>query len=426
MPEEKVIEPIPQEEKDRLKAMVAQDLEAPPADDDHAECGPSSLYRILNCPGSLNACRQVPKHPSSKYARFGTLKHEWVPRVFDGGEGVMKTALDLEGNPMEEEDKQHVYECVDYVYMLLASCSPQSRVYFERRVNLGKFGLPEIWGTSDLIIVDPVYYLVHVVDWKFGAGVPVFAENNEQLMAYGLGALDFIPEYITEAYLHIVQPPLKSQDKWSLRVNDLTEWCAAVLTPGLDAAYQMDAPLVPGTKQCRFCDARFNLQDGSVCKARHKRAVIASAEIFNVGVKLDRTPINDLVKLHNEHIRFYKKYMDDIAKLMLAHALSGGKVPTKKLVNGRGSRDWIDEKAAGTYLMENTPVEADQIYPAKLVSPAQAEGLYRKLKKDDNFKALYKTTPGKLQLVDDTDKREEVQKPTTGEVFADIDIDADF
>jgi hypothetical protein len=387
----------------------------------HAECGPSSLPRIFRCPGSVNASRQVRKQKSSIWAERGTYKHTFVEPVFVNGPAYLDDVKDYDDpdKPMSQQDKEEILTCVDYAQMLLATCSDNSEVFFEKRITLEPWGLPEVWGTSDFGIIDYDSYIAHIVDWKFGSGVQVYVEKNEQLLAYGAGSIGH-PTTIMDICLHVVQPPLQHFDKWWIKHSEMVDWVADELTPALEAAAMPDAPLIPGDKQCKFCNAKYDKDTGSVCPARHKKAQVAAAEVFSMAVQLDRTPIEEVAKMYREHMKYYANYIKDITKILHGHALAGGRVPTMKLVHGRGRRDWENEKAAAKWLMDNTNLEAEQIYPSKIVSPAAAEKLNRKLKKDENFQALYKTYKGSLQLVDATDPREEVKPATAEEAFKDV------
>jgi len=384
----------------------------------HAECGPSSLPRILLCPASVNASKQVPKEKSSIWAQRGTYKHSFVETVFVNGEAALNDVADYDDpeKPMTQEDKEEIYACVDYAQMLLATCSENSVIFFEKQISLEPWGIPEVWGTSDFGILDYDSYIAHIVDWKFGSGVQVYVENNAQLLAYGAGAIGN-PTTITDVCLHVVQPPLSHYDKWWVKHHEMVDWVADTLIPGLERANQPDAPFNPGEKQCKFCSAKFDRRTGTVCPARHKKAQVAAAEVFSMAARIDRVPIDELAKMYNEHMKYYVSYIKDITKILHSHALNGGRVPTMKLVHGRGKRDWVDAKAAANWLMDNTNLEAEQLYPSKLVSPAAAEKLNRKLKKNEDFISLFKKFDGALQLVSVDDPREEVKPQTAEEAF---------
>ena len=50
-------------------------------------------------------------------------------------------------------------------------------------------GVPEQFGTSDTVIIREAERLLIINDLKYGRGVQVWAEENEQLMLYALGEI---------------------------------------------------------------------------------------------------------------------------------------------------------------------------------------------------------------------------------------------
>ena len=83
----------------------------------------------------------------------------------------------------------------------------------EDKVGLTHFDLPDVWGTKDYSIESK--RILHVVDWKFGKGIPVYAEQNDQGNAYALGTVK-TPERLAEfdeIWVHIVQPRINNYSK---------------------------------------------------------------------------------------------------------------------------------------------------------------------------------------------------------------------
>lgn len=122
----------------------------------------------------------------------------------------------------------------------------------------------DCFGTSDVVIIEPEARRLHVRDLKYGRGVQVFAEENEQLMLYALGALDeFGLLYdIDEAVLAIHQPRLNHTDEWVCSVDDLRAFEQRALAAARTAVAIVEPGprskvfLTPGESQCRFCKAK--------------------------------------------------------------------------------------------------------------------------------------------------------------------------
>jgi hypothetical protein len=99
-----------------------------------------------------------------------------------------------------EEMADHVQLYVDYVRNLMNET--KGVLAIEHRVHL-KTLHPDLYGTCDAIVYED-FGTLHVIDFKYGAGIPVEVEGNEQVMYYALGALELGD--FEKVVLHIVQP----------------------------------------------------------------------------------------------------------------------------------------------------------------------------------------------------------------------------
>ena len=129
----------------------------------HSVISPSGLYRVLACPGSVKESEHVPLQPPSQYAIRGTLQHEGVVRRWKG--------LNMKSLKLSQAEMNNVDDAVDYLRDLTSDNS--GKLQFEVKGDLSIIGLPEIWGTADVRWETPKE--LHIIDWKFGQGVPVRA-----------------------------------------------------------------------------------------------------------------------------------------------------------------------------------------------------------------------------------------------------------
>jgi hypothetical protein len=68
----------------------------------------------------------------------------------------------------------------DHVAAYVAYVKSFSGIHFyEVRVDFSEW-IPDGFGTSDAIVIDNKTNTVHVIDLKYGKGVPVDAENNSR------------------------------------------------------------------------------------------------------------------------------------------------------------------------------------------------------------------------------------------------------
>ena len=68
----------------------------------------------------------------------------------------------------------------------LRCSAPIPLVLIEQRLDFSCY-VPDGFGTGDCLIVADK--LLHIIDFKYGQGVLVDAEENPQMMLYALGAL---------------------------------------------------------------------------------------------------------------------------------------------------------------------------------------------------------------------------------------------
>ena len=259
-------------------------------------------------------------------------------------------------------------------------------------------------GTADLLIGTPKD--IHVVDWKFGKGVPVYPDMNAQLMTYAVGAIlaleyeGFTIEDKAEVTLHIVQPGLDSFASWVTSKHDLMDWLYFVLEPALDEALGDDPQFHPSKEACRFCPASMT------CRSRRKDVQKKADEIFEVYEKLpDKVTVKELAEFL-EKAPVIEAYIKEL-RLHVHGLIDRGKnVPGWKLVAGRKTRKWEDEKKALDWLLRySTKIHVDNIYEKKFISPAKAEKLDRTLKKEKGFTTLIVEKTGNPILVVEDDKR---------------------
>jgi hypothetical protein len=378
---------------------------------DHSNYSPSRLKRIIECPGSvaliesLEISKAISTGKQSSYAAHGTHLHHVFERFYNdqGAEEYYQ---------LDKDDQFLVRECVDYLDVLLKSKGHTNyMVKAETQVNLGSWGIPDVWGTSDYQIIDPMKRHIDVIDWKFGSGVPVYAKENPQLLAYAAGAIGW-PTTLQTVTLHVVQPAIENFTIWEITVDELYEWVHGTLAIAINRAACETELFNPGVEQCRWCEAQNH------CRTRFEYAQEWAVKIFEANKVLASCPApEELAKLIDMFPLVEKAYKS-ILFYAQTEMMKGTQFPGLKLVQGRSNRKWVDEKKAVEWLSKNT--EIDELFTSKLRSPSQMEKELKWLKKNDDFKKLYEQPPGKVTLVGESDKRPAIQAEQTAiDVFAD-------
>jgi hypothetical protein len=371
---------------------------------DHGKFSPSQLARIIACPASVQASElhADEKEEPSVYAQRGTDLHEMVAEALMD---ITQRGFDAPQIKLNKEDAAIVGECLDYVAAVTSSLPPGNwHAMIEESISLAGYGLSEVYGTLDLGIYHPGSGILHVIDWKFGRGVWVSADDNPQLRAYAAGLMTLMndnhPEYpVKTIHTHIFQPLVDNVSTEELGPLYLSKWVHKTLKSSIIQAKSINPVYSPGEKQCRWCAHK------AVCRARmewintmHQRAQTL-AQIRREQLSYDE--ISECIASWEAVETALKDY-----KAYLTRELEAGKVvPGYKLVAGRRTRYWKDEGTAISWLENYTKLDFDDYMETKFKSPAKVEKLEKGLKKNEDFTDLYEMKPGKNTLVKESDPR---------------------
>lgn len=216
----------------------------------------------LNCPGSLIPNLLLPDE-GSEDAAYGTVAHGVMELWGKTGKKpvhLIGTNESVDNDRwgwliwIDEDMLDHCQSCMDWVEWI------EGEKLWERRVDFSRITpIPNQKGTADLIIVQLEKRRLIVIDWKFGKGVPVYAERNTQAMLYALGALWEMEERygvrFEEIEIRIGQPRRDHFDEWVTTRDDLLQF-AGWAQARMALAWSVNAPRVAGSKQCEFCKAK--------------------------------------------------------------------------------------------------------------------------------------------------------------------------
>ena len=326
--------------------------------------GGSTAKRVINCPGSVKLVDLMPPKPSSKYADEGTLCHNVMDMILSTGQTPDSFAgMEYEGIKLTQDllDRK-IYPAL----ALLDEIDPNKEMEYatETRVGFGDF-IPDVFGSTDLL--GRIGKRAFVLDWKFGDGVAVEAEENPQLMFYAAAAMrtpeaKWVFDGAEEIEMIIVQPPTVKRwvtNKLRIQAFELE------LATAVKIAQMPDAPLKTGD-HCRWCAAKPTCpkMTGAVDRALH-----AQLDAVNV----------DQISQYLSKADLLEQWIADTRAL--AHQLleAGKPVPGYKLVAKRATRQWVDENSALVAMM-NMGVDETELTETSIISPAKAEKVLKKHK----------------------------------------------
>lgn len=378
----------------------------------HALLSASSAHRWLECPISVRMTADLPD-TAGEAAAEGTLAHSIVEERLDSiiangkwpKKASAKLRMDERYRPVMEE---HADTMVGYVMDIFDRYSDPI-LMSEQRLDFSRW-VPDGYGTGDaLVIADGV---IHVIDYKYGKGVPVYAEGNPQLRLYALGAYEAYDALynIRDVHTHIVQPRLESQTTEVLTAEELLKWADEYVAPRAQMAMDGDGEPNPG-EWCRFCRAR------ATCRARAEQQLALARYEFKSPLVLTPEEIGDILGRVDELSKWAKSVKDYALQSAVAN---GESFPGWKLVRGRANRKLTDEAEVAAILTEHG-FPPEQIYSLKGLT--DLEEVVGKKQLADLLGDLIVKPEGRPTLAPESDKRQAITHSAADD-FAD-DYQAD-
>ncbi len=386
----------------------------------HALLSASSAKKWLNCPPSARLEDTYPDK-SSDYADEGTLAHEFcelkLRKTFlePMGDKTYKTELNKlkKREFYNPEMDRYTDEYLDYVKTIAMKYETAPTVAVEKRVDYSHVA-PEGFGTSDCIILHGNE--IHVIDFKYGKGIPVKAEGNPQMGLYAVGAIAayeiFYP--IEKVFFHIVQPRLCNFSSWETTASELKVWCEVVVKPAAELAYKGEGCY----KQGSWCDDCFCKVSGC-CRARAEENMKLEAYQNPVDGKLPEPPVlsNEEVGAILGRAQNLAKWVKKLEAYALSEIVSGKEIPGWKAVEGRSNRVITDPDTAYKELVKAGYKKA-VLFNQVPVSLTEAEKLISKEDYEGILAKYVEKPSGKPTLVPESDKRPAMQvRPTAEEAF---------
>ncbi len=324
--------------------------------------GGSSASRVIKCPASVALVNKMPPKASNQYADEGTLLHNAIAELLEKDlEPEALLGFKYKDLVLTEE---HLKEKILPALACLDEVDPDCdmRMAIESEVDFGDY-LPGVFGSAD--VIGRLGNRAIVLDWKFGSGVIVNAEENYQGMFYAAAAMrtektKWAFEGVDEVEIIIVQPP--EMRRWVTTPQRIAEF-EMQLSLAVKEAERKDARIESGS-HCRWCNAKPICPIMTDAVARSTQLALKKLNPQQIGIYLEQADI----------LEGWIKELRELAQQMLEADV---RVPGFKLVAKRAIRQWADEQQAENTLMDLTGNHVE-LLQTKLISPAQAEKLLKK------------------------------------------------
>ena len=369
----------------------------------HARFSPSAADRRLHCTPSLVLEEQF-EDEQSVYAAEGSAGHALAEHL------IKRYLKQRTERPVSDYYTEELLEAVDDYVEFVTGEIEQARLdcrdpvfAVEQRIDASEY-VEGCFGTADMVIITDK--VVHIIDLKLGKGVPVYAEENPQLMIYGLGVLSmaemlYDPKVVR---LTIYQPRIGNSSTWDVAPEDLKKWGNEVLRPRGAMALMGVGEYAAGS-WCRFCKAR------NKCRARAEEFLSLAKMEFSQPSLLTDEEISEVLKKADD----LSKWAAEVYAYAQDEAIIHGKEWTGyKIVEGRSNRKYSsDEEVAAA-------AEAagyKDIYKKSLIGIGEMERLMGKEEFKKVLGRLIYKPQGKLTLVPISDPRKAITKTTASAEF---------
>jgi hypothetical protein len=369
----------------------------------HAILSPSSAVRWMSCPGSVELSKGY-EDQSSMAANEGTLLHAISAECLESN----RSPADFPD--IDDEQRRAIQTYLDLVRDIVRSTGGELAV--EQRLSIEFItGEKDAHGTADAVIVSDDELII--IDAKFGRGVEVTAERNEQLLMYAAAAYEYwsLLYRFTQIRLVICQPRLTAAPEWVCGIDELDEFTARA-TEAAQATHAADAPLVPSPKACQWCRAKGN------CPAIREQLMADFEDV--VPETADDLDLARVMTKAGMIESWVKAVRAEVERRLLA----GEPVTGYKLVQGkRGNRAW-GNAAEAEELLKSMRIKHDMMYDYSLASPTTVEKLAKAgeigPRQWTKIKDLITQTEGRPSVAPISDKRDALVTQALSSDFDDV------
>lgn len=364
----------------------------------HSDLSASKAHRWIACPPSLKLEEQFPDS-TSEYAAEGTEAHDLaeIKALYALGK-IDDDEYRARRQAFKETAKYFNAEMEDtttaYAKLAAAIAAADDDFHYtdlEVRVDYSKYAKGG-FGTADFICVGAGEIII--MDFKYGKGVRVSAEDNEQMKLYALGVLtkfDILFDF-DKVRMIIFQPRLSmTPSQATMTAGELKQWGTKVVKPAAALALNGEGEFNPSEKACKFCKAK------GTCRARAQKNLKAFDEAVDPAL-LSLDEVGEVLA----NAADIKAWLKDLEKVATEALLERKPVAGWKLVEGRSNRKYADERAVISKLLASG-LSPDVIFERKLLPLTTLEKTIGKTQVGEILGESIIKPPGKPSLAPASD-----------------------
>lgn len=389
---------------------------------EHSPLGGSGAHRFMTCAFSFLQQREEIQDGTfedvpSEFAELGTGAHElgavcvatdaepfeYLGAEFNGYLAGWPDGINLDAVQV------YVNECRS----IMERCGNDGVAMIERTIKRPEIH-PLFKGTVDFGYVSRAFGLF-LRDYKNGEGIGVEAPLNKQLLYYAsLLIVDIgftkVEHREIPVNLGIVQPNFygvfEDADVWITTVGFVLDWLHDELLPTMGQLYEheggpVEADAVPGD-HCQFCPVLLS------CPKMQR----AFQEYVDAGEDFVTMLTNEELDRYYSQRENARRFMKVLEQTVKARKLTGGNIPSAKLVEPQTARVW---RPGGQAAIE-AAFGAQAFEPRKVKSPAGIEKLSSR-GKEMATEWGYKPDSAGLTIAPLSDRRPEAKPKGNATVF---------
>lgn len=391
--------------------------------DEHAKLSASGWAKWLNCPAAL-ALESIigGGDESSSFADEGTAAHEILEKCLrdkqDPASYLNKTIEVAPGRVIDVN--QEMIDAVEVAAEYVQRLSPRN-AFYEEKVEYTDIA-PEGYGTADILLevnekVAPGEKVntLYVIDFKYGKGIRVDADQNGQGMLYALGALRsqsidmFFEAPIERVIVVIIQPRMDNISEFEISVDDLEAWGQAI-KPKAQLAYDLlqtvndieykdgyySSPTLtagdyfkPSKKACQWCKGKRQAKCRAQALAGYTAAVDGFQDIGRVKKEDLKNPLvlktDELADVYRS-MSVFKSFLENVTGEIIKRLENGETVPGLALGEKLGPRKWSMSSEDLTKALRSAGLQKKHYEKIGVISPTEAQKILKKIKPKDHKK----------------------------------------